>query len=47
MVLVYRFDSECTNPDQEKVIDDFNAEVGDSIPILKIHIVAYDEDFFL
>jgi hypothetical protein len=29
--LVYRFDNECTNPDSEKVIDDFNAELGDSL----------------
>ncbi|HCY74724.1 MAG TPA: hypothetical protein DHV28_02295 [Ignavibacteriales bacterium] len=31
--LVYRFDNECQNPDSEKVIDDFTAEVGDSLLI--------------
>ena len=31
--LVYRFDNECTNPDSEKVIDNFTAEVGDSLLI--------------
>lgn len=31
--LVLRFDNECENPDSEKVIDDFTAEVGDSILI--------------
>ena len=28
---VYRFDNECTNPDSEKVLDDFTAEIGDSL----------------
>jgi len=28
---VYRVDNECENPDSEKVIDDFTAEVGDSL----------------
>ena len=28
---VYRFDNECSNPDSEKVIDDFTSEVGDSL----------------
>ena len=30
---VYRFDSQCSNPDSEKVIDDFTSEVGDSLLI--------------
>lgn len=31
--LIYQFNSDCPNPDSEKVIDDFTAEVGDSILI--------------
>jgi hypothetical protein len=31
--LVFQFDNECENPDSEKVIDDFTAEVGDSLLI--------------
>ena len=31
--LAYRFDNECTNPDSEKVIENFTAEIGDSLLI--------------
>ena len=31
--LIYRFESDCPNPDSEKVIDDFTSEVGDSLLI--------------
>jgi hypothetical protein len=31
--IIYQFNSDCPNPDSEKVIDDFTAEVGDSILI--------------
>lgn len=31
--LVYRFDNQCSNPDSEKVIDDFISEMGDSLLI--------------
>ncbi|HEX9252910.1 MAG TPA: T9SS type A sorting domain-containing protein [Ignavibacteriaceae bacterium] len=31
--LIYQFNSDCPNPDSEKVIDDFTAEVGDSLLI--------------
>jgi hypothetical protein len=29
--IAYRFDNDCSNPDSEKVIDDFTSEIGDSI----------------
>ncbi|MFZ1279412.1 MAG: T9SS type A sorting domain-containing protein [Ignavibacteriaceae bacterium] len=39
--MVYRFDSECSNPDSEKVIDDFNSEVGDSL-LLQRYTMCWD-----
>lgn len=35
---VCRFDNECANPDSEKVIDDFTADVGDSVLIQRFTV---------
>ncbi len=35
---VYRFDNDCSNPDSEKVMDNFTAQVGDSLLIQRFTV---------